>query len=916
MTELLALLIVLVVTLIVPLLAFARASRAIAELDALRREIDALRRELRTAGIRAAGARETGAAPAPTPAEATPAPAATEAPEPAAPASPATTPEPAPAAPVPAPAATLAAALAAPADTETLEARIGSRWLLYVGVAAIVVATSYFVKLAFDSRWITETMRVSIGAAGGLALAWVGGRFVRAGFAVYGQMLIGGGVAILYLAVYAAFNFYALVGQPAAFGLMLAVTVFAAWLADRHRSQGLAVMAVGGGFLTPFLVGSRTDAQVPLFGYDAFLVAGTAALARRRDWPILNLVGYWLTVVTVSGWLLAFYTPAAYLRTVLFLTLFCALFAYILAQQRTAAGPLARGTRLVLATAPPLYYVVSVVLLYPHSQALLLFLIAATLAGLIVSRRLHWSWGPVALWAAVWLPLVAWVNARADASWLLPGATVVLALYALHLVAHLDRLRHDSALRALSLSSRGALSEGGRGDGDLRVADVALLHLNGLGAYALLHDLVAGWHLDWLVVAALLMAAWHAYLAALVKRWQEEAPAHLAVVSATLASVAIAIWTGGPPLVIGWAVEAAGLTALGLRREREWLRLTGAALMGLAAVRLLVLLFGPIDVHYTVGLNARVATTLVMAALFSGLGFLHRWRGGPLAARTARDAEFFALAAHLLFLVMVTSEINAFFELRGGGRPAALARAASLAVAWTLQGAALVRLGLSRRSRRLRAAGALALLAAALWPFAGRLALVPALWLSALAGVVPPAGYVVFVNARAASALVLIAALYGVAAMHARTRRTLGRGGAAEVASAVIAASVVTLGLLSSEISAYWILRGQAAPGAFELARQLSLSVAWAAYAAALIAVGIRRRYAPVRYFAIGTFFATILKVLAVDLSQLERLYRVLSVAALGLLLLVASFLYQRFRDRLAPDRGEAGRADPPAGAP
>ena len=106
--------------------------------------------------------------------------------------------------------------------------------------------------------------------------------------------------------------------------------------------------------------------------------------------------------------------------------------------------------------------------------------------------------------------------------------------------------------------------------------------------------------------------------------------------------------------------------------------------------------------------------------------------------------------------------------------------------------------------------------------------------------------------------------------------------------------------------------REAAAGATYEFARQLSLSIAWATYAAALIYAGIRRRYPPVRYFGIATFLATILKVLVVDLSQLAQLYRVLSVAGLGLLLLVASYLYQRFRDRLA---GEP-EAPPAAGGP
>jgi uncharacterized membrane protein len=87
-------------------------------------------------------------------------------------------------------------------------------------------------------------------------------------------------------------------------------------------------MAVGGGFLTPFLIGGDTDAQAALFGYDAILVAGTAALSGRREWPGLNLVSYWLTLVTIAGWFSRFYTDAAHVRTVLCLTVFCALWLH------------------------------------------------------------------------------------------------------------------------------------------------------------------------------------------------------------------------------------------------------------------------------------------------------------------------------------------------------------------------------------------------------------------------------------------------------------------------------------------------------------------------------------------------------------------------------------------------------------
>jgi len=193
------------------------------------------------------------------------------------------------------------------ADDDRLETRIGSRWLLYVGVVAIIVGVAYFEKLAFDNHWVNETARVVQGAIVGLLLVAGGLRFVRKGYLLYGQILSGSGVAILYVSTYAAFNFYHLVSQPTASAAMTCVTILAAYLANHQRSQGLALVAVAGGFSTPFLLPTATDAEVALFGYDMFLIAGTMFLAHRRDWPVLNVVSYGATVLTFLAWANRFY---------------------------------------------------------------------------------------------------------------------------------------------------------------------------------------------------------------------------------------------------------------------------------------------------------------------------------------------------------------------------------------------------------------------------------------------------------------------------------------------------------------------------------------------------------------------------------------------------------------------------------
>ena len=168
-----------------------------------------------------------------------------------------------------------------------LETRIGGRGLLYVGVLVLLLGVSFFLKYAFDNEWIDERGRVLLGALSGVGLVLTGLRIAQNGLPAFGQALTGTGHAILYMAVYAALNFYGLISGNVAFLAMVAITVAAAWSADRQRSQALAVIAVGGGFLTPFLVGGSENAQLTLFTYDALLVMGTLLVdtASPVAWP-------------------------------------------------------------------------------------------------------------------------------------------------------------------------------------------------------------------------------------------------------------------------------------------------------------------------------------------------------------------------------------------------------------------------------------------------------------------------------------------------------------------------------------------------------------------------------------------------------------------------------------------------------
>ena len=76
-------------------------------------------------------------------------------------------------------------------------------------------------------------------------------------------------------------------------------------------------------------------------------------------------------------------------------------------------------------------------------------------------------------------------------------------------------------------------------------------------------------------------------------------------------------------------------------------------------------------------------------------------------------------------------------------------------------------------------------------------------------------------------------------------------------------------------------------------------SVLWSLFAVGLILLGVWMRRKIYRISAIGLLIATVLKVLVFDTAEVSTPYRILSCLVLGIILMVVSFLYYRFSERL-----------------
>ena len=61
---------------------------------------------------------------------------------------------------------------------------------------------------------------------------------------------------------------------------------------------------------------------------------------------------------------------------------------------------------------------------------------------------------------------------------------------------------------------------------------------------------------------------------------------------------------------------------------------------------------------------------------------------------------------------------------------------------------------------------------------------------------------------------------------------------------------------------------------------------------------------------ALLLFGVIIFKVFLIDLSSLERFYRIISFVVLGVILIAVSFLYQKYKDVLIGPKPTEGKAE------
>jgi hypothetical protein len=174
----------------------------------------------------------------------------------------------------------------------TLEYAVASTWLPRIGILGIVLGIAVFLIWTAEQQIIGPVGRIAIAIASGIALLVGGIRLVGRKYHLIGQVLLGGGLLVLYFCGYAMGPRYELVPLPAAFALMVFVTAVAVMLALRIDAMLVAILGIAGGYMTPLLIRTPEPNLAAFYAYLLILGLATLAITARRPWRLLNVLGF------------------------------------------------------------------------------------------------------------------------------------------------------------------------------------------------------------------------------------------------------------------------------------------------------------------------------------------------------------------------------------------------------------------------------------------------------------------------------------------------------------------------------------------------------------------------------------------------------------------------------------------------
>jgi len=803
-----------------------------------------------------------------------------------------------------------------------LEQTIGLKWAGWVGAIVLVSGVALGIKFAYDQGWfghVPVPVRLLLMSLGGFVLIAAGEIVYRRVNPISSVGPFGAGVAVLFVVSYAGNIYYQAYPYNVAFAFAVLSTLVGSAVAMRGRLASIAILSQLGGQLAPILLSSGQPPGVALLAYVLTLQIVALFLAlwgRSPKWWVLRSVSlvataWWVAVCLDSGnwgsglssellWFSVLYA-AAYqgelLRSALWVGSGESKWGLQLAQgwgTLFSALVTAGLTAVVLAT------------FYRHDSAMLrgsstLLLSALCLSGgfLLVSRKNRLVTALAAGYRLQGLGLlILAVPVSLTGGWICL-AWAVLSLTLAAIGARFDRWTARLAASVAWLLALGRLMIDAidRTNESAHATWLTLLS-QPIPGYTVLACLLAG---VGLILAWLLQVG----LAPLERgritfSWQR---AWLISILASLVWIVAAL-EALPPVGAAFAILLWGWLLVGADYVPQQLSLTvhGLAVFFIATIQWIVFAAAGDRfsahwnaLHYLPVLNPVMGVGVLLAGSLWGVTVLRRSTFEPMLRNnrdepiSVRGWAFASVAFSVGLLVLgLTFEVDRMVERQLAQGFVFVAPPLQVKLLWlSLLGTAYA-LILALAARRLAFPNLLPWIL--LIFVAAKFLFVDMLYirLDVTAQAVPVR---VFLNLEMLTAVVILAAFFGLRrlvppALLGRSEGAFFRG------LADLTALFVLLTACTLEIDRAFATALAAEFKNPVVAKHVAVSLFWSLFAISSVGAGFRLRTAFLRYFGLGLFGATLLKVAIVDISQVEYGYRVLSLIGLGLVLLVTSVLY------------------------
>lgn len=212
-------------------------------------------------------------------------------------------------------------------EKRNFEKFIGENLFGKIGIVVLIIGVGFFVKYAIDKNWINETTRTILGYLVSGALLGIGYKLHKK-YRTYSSLLAGGAFGIAYVTTAVAFHYYHLFSSTVAFAILVGTTALMtalAWITDKRE---LAIVALVGGFIAPFIASNGEGNMTVLCTYLLILNVGMAFVALRKRWselPLLGVVATWVILMVMWRYLV-FPTKSQMIWQIVFDTAFFILF--------------------------------------------------------------------------------------------------------------------------------------------------------------------------------------------------------------------------------------------------------------------------------------------------------------------------------------------------------------------------------------------------------------------------------------------------------------------------------------------------------------------------------------------------------------------------------------------------------------